>query len=172
MELLAAMKPAFLRFPGGNYLEGNAFNQRFNWKETIGPVEQRPGHPSPWGYWSTDGFGLLEFAEWCEDLEMEPLLGVFAGCCLGRGGVIAAGPEAGARTFTKPSRRSSISSGMPRPPSGARSGRKMGTPSRSRCTMWRLETKTGSTAAAPTVMGPTTDGLPNATTPSRRNTRN
>ncbi len=93
MELLAAMKPRFLRFPGGNYLEGNAFNQRFNWKETIGPVEQRPGHPSPWGYWSTDGFGLLEFAEWCEDLEMEPLLGVFAGCCLGRGGVIAAGPQ-------------------------------------------------------------------------------
>jgi alpha-N-arabinofuranosidase len=93
MELLAAMKPKFLRLPGGNYLEGNAFNQRFNWKETIGPVEQRPGHPSPWGYWSTDGLGLLEFAEWCEDLDMEPILGVFAGYCLGRGGVIPAGPK-------------------------------------------------------------------------------
>ncbi len=93
MEKLAAMKPKFLRFPGGNYLEGNAFNQRFNWKETIGPLERRPGHPSPWGYWSTDGFGLLEFAEWCEDLEMEPLLGVFAGYCLGQGGVIPAGPQ-------------------------------------------------------------------------------
>jgi len=93
MELLAAMKPRFLRFPGGNYLEGNAFNQRFNWKETIGPVEMRPGHPSPWGYWSTDGLGLLEFAEWCEDLDMEPLLGVFAGYALGRGGVIPAGSK-------------------------------------------------------------------------------
>jgi len=93
MEWMAAMKPKFLRFPGGNYLEGNSFNQRFNWKETIGPVEQRPGHPSPWGYLSTDGLGLLEFAEWCEDLDMEPLLGVFAGYCLGRGGVIAAGPR-------------------------------------------------------------------------------
>lgn len=93
MDWLAAMKPRFLRFPGGNYLEGNAFNQRFNWKETIGPVERRPGHPSPWGYWSTDGLGLLEFAEWCEDLDMEPLLGVFAGYCLGRGGVIGAGPQ-------------------------------------------------------------------------------
>ncbi len=92
MELLAAMKPKFLRFPGGNYLEGNGFNRRFNWKETIGPVEQRPGHPSPWGYWSTDGFGLLEFAEWCEDLGMEPLPGLFAGYCLSGGGVIAAGP--------------------------------------------------------------------------------
>jgi len=87
------MEPKFLRFPGGNYLEGNTFNQRFNWKETIGPMERRPGHPSPWGYWSTDGFGLLEFAEWCEDLNMEPLLGVFAGYCLGQGGVIAAGPQ-------------------------------------------------------------------------------
>ena len=93
MELLAAMKPKFLRFPGGNYLEGNGFNQRFNWKETVGPLERRPGHPSPWGYWSTDGFGLLEFAEWCEDLNMEPLLAVFAGYCLGRGGVIPAGPQ-------------------------------------------------------------------------------
>ncbi|MHB8524275.1 MAG: alpha-L-arabinofuranosidase C-terminal domain-containing protein, partial [Limisphaerales bacterium] len=93
MAWLAAMKPKFLRLPGGNYLEGNAFNQRFNWKETIGPVEQRPGHPSPWGYWSTDGLGLLEFAEWCEDLDMEPLLGVFAGYCLGSGGVIGAGPQ-------------------------------------------------------------------------------
>ncbi len=93
MVLLSGMKPKFLRFPGGNYLEGNAFNQRFNWKETIGPLEQRPGHPSPWGYWSTDGFGLLEFAEWCEDLDMEPLLAVFAGYCLGRGGVIEAGPQ-------------------------------------------------------------------------------
>jgi len=93
MELLAALKPKFLRFPGGNYLEGNAFNQRFNWKETIGPVEQRPGHPSPWGYWSTDGLGLLEFAQWCEDLDMEPVLGVFAGYCLGQGGVIPAGPR-------------------------------------------------------------------------------
>jgi alpha-L-arabinofuranosidase len=92
MQLLADMKPKFLRFPGGNYLEGNAFNQRFIWKETIGPIEQRPGHPSPWGYWSTDGLGLLEFAEWCEDLDMEPILGVFAGYCLGRGGVIPAGP--------------------------------------------------------------------------------
>ena len=93
MQLMADMNVKYLRFPGGNYLEGNAFNQRFNWKETIGPVEQRPGHPSPWGYWSTDGLGLLEFAEWCEDLDMEPLLGVFAGYCLGNGGVIEAGPK-------------------------------------------------------------------------------
>ena len=80
MQLLADMKPAFLRFPGGNYLEGNTIETRFNWKNTVGPVEQRPGHlDDGWGYWSTDGMGLLEFLEWCEDLKMQPLLAVYAG---------------------------------------------------------------------------------------------
>ncbi|HTI89464.1 MAG TPA: alpha-L-arabinofuranosidase C-terminal domain-containing protein [Puia sp.] len=82
MQLLAEMKPAFLRFPGGNYLEGDYFSTRFDWKATIGPVELRPGHPSPWGYRSTDGMGLYEFLKWCEDLKMEPLLAVFAGYTL------------------------------------------------------------------------------------------
>ena len=82
MQLLADMKPAFLRFPGGNYLEGDMFSSRFDWKKTIGSLEQRPGHQSPWGYRSSDGMGLLEFLEWCEDLKMEPLLAVFAGYVL------------------------------------------------------------------------------------------
>jgi alpha-N-arabinofuranosidase len=80
MQLLADMKPAFLRFPGGNYLEGNTIATRFNWKNTVGDVSQRPGHlDDGWGYWSTDGMGLLEFLEWCEDLNMQPLLAVYAG---------------------------------------------------------------------------------------------
>ena len=69
MEKLAAMKPAFLRFPGGNYLEGDHINERYEWKKTIGPLVDRPTHPSPWHYRSSDGMGLLEFLEWCEDLE-------------------------------------------------------------------------------------------------------
>ena len=44
MELLVDMKPAFLRFPGGNYLEGNWFTNRFDWKKTVGDISQRPGH--------------------------------------------------------------------------------------------------------------------------------
>ena len=92
MQLLADMQPKFLRFPGGNYLEGNTIAERFNWKETIGDVSQRPGHRSPWGYWSTDGFGLLEFLEWCEDLNMEPVLAVYAGYSL-RGERVEPGPN-------------------------------------------------------------------------------
>ncbi|HEY6446662.1 MAG TPA: alpha-L-arabinofuranosidase C-terminal domain-containing protein [Acidobacteriaceae bacterium] len=82
MEKLAAMHPAFLRFPGGNYLEGNKIAERFQWKKTIGQPVDRPGHESPWGYWSTDGFGLLEFLGWCEDLHMQPVLAVYAGYSL------------------------------------------------------------------------------------------
>jgi alpha-L-arabinofuranosidase len=92
MEKLATMKPAFLRLPGGNYLEGNTIAERFEWKNTVGPIEQRPGHESPWGYRSDDGLGLLEFAEWCEDLHMEPLLAVYAGYSL-NGTHVNPGPE-------------------------------------------------------------------------------
>jgi alpha-L-arabinofuranosidase len=82
MEKLAAMHPRFLRFPGGNYVEGDTIAERFNWKKTIGPLVDRPGHRSPWNYWSTDGMGLLEFLEWCEDLNMQPVLAVYAGYSL------------------------------------------------------------------------------------------
>ena len=82
MEKLAAMRPKFLRFPGGNYLEGDHVADRFDWKKTIGPLVDRPTHPSPWRYRSSDGMGLLEFLEWCEDLNMEPLLAVYAGYSL------------------------------------------------------------------------------------------
>ena len=82
MEKLAALHPAFLRFPGGNYLEGDHLNEHYEWKKTIGPLVNRPTHPTPWTYRSSDGIGLLEFLEWCEDLHMEPLLAVFSGYSL------------------------------------------------------------------------------------------
>jgi alpha-L-arabinofuranosidase len=82
MEKLAAMNPAFLRLPGGNYLEGNHIADRFDWKKTIGPWVDRPTHPSPWNYQSSDGMGLLEFLQWCEDLHMRPVLAVYAGYSL------------------------------------------------------------------------------------------
>jgi alpha-N-arabinofuranosidase len=91
MQRMAAMHPAFLRFPGGNYLEGNTIAQRFRWKQTIGPLVDRPTHMSPWGYRSSDGMGLLEFLNWCQDLHMQPVLAVYAGYSL-NGEHVAAGP--------------------------------------------------------------------------------
>ena len=91
MEKLAELKPSFLRFPGGNYLEGPDYDDRFNWKITIGPLEERPGHQCPWGYRSSDGLGLLEFLMWCEDLKMEPVLAVYAGLHIDGGRNIVTG---------------------------------------------------------------------------------
>ena len=92
MQMLVDLKPKFLRFPGGNYLEGETIESRFQWKNTIGPIEERHGHPCPWGYRSTDGMGLLEFLEWCEDMQAEPVLAVYAGYSL-RGDHVKAGPD-------------------------------------------------------------------------------
>lgn len=92
MQLMGAMQPAFLRLPGGNYLEGDTIAERFDWKKTLGILSERPGHRCPWGYRSTDGLGLLEYLEWCEDLGMEPLLAVFAGYAL-KGEHVVAGPQ-------------------------------------------------------------------------------
>jgi alpha-N-arabinofuranosidase len=82
MQMLVDLKPKFLRFPGGNYLEGNTIETRFEWKKTLGPIEERHGHPCPWGYRSSDGVGLLEFLQWCEDMKAEPVLAVYAGYSL------------------------------------------------------------------------------------------
>ena len=79
MEKLATMQPKFLRLPGGNYLEGDHIPERFEWKKTIGPWVDRPTHISPWNYHSSDGMGLLEFLEWCEDLKIQPVLAIYAG---------------------------------------------------------------------------------------------
>jgi alpha-N-arabinofuranosidase len=92
MAMMAAMHPKFLRLPGGNYLEGDQIDERFEWKYTIGPLVDRPTHRSPWNYQSSDGMGLLEFLEWSEDLNMDTVLAVYAGYSL-KGDHIRPGPE-------------------------------------------------------------------------------
>jgi alpha-N-arabinofuranosidase len=92
LQMLADTKPKFLRFPGGNYLEGDQIADRFDWKKTLGPLRDRPGHQGPWGYRSTDGLGLLEFLLWCEDMDAEPLLAVYAGYSL-KGARVEPGPS-------------------------------------------------------------------------------
>jgi alpha-L-arabinofuranosidase len=72
-EMLAAMKPAFVRFPGGCYVEGNELCDAFRWKKTIGDIAERPGHYNLWGYYSNDGLGYYEYLQLCEDLGAEPL---------------------------------------------------------------------------------------------------
>ena len=83
MRKLAALRPGYFRVPGGNYLEGDTIDTRFNWEQTVGPIEDRPGHfNSAWGYWSQDGMGLLEYLELAEQLHAQPLLAVWTGYTL------------------------------------------------------------------------------------------
>ncbi|MCR5132244.1 MAG: carbohydrate binding domain-containing protein [Prevotella sp.] len=80
-EKLAALHPRFMRFPGGCYVEGG---NRFQWKNTVGPVEERLGlYNSHWGYPVSNGMGFHEFLQLAEDLGAEPLFVVNVG--LGHG---------------------------------------------------------------------------------------
>ncbi len=84
-EKLEALHPAFMRFPGGCYIEGawtaaHPAQNRFEWKKTIGPIENRPGHfNNNWGYACSDGFGFHECLQLCEDLGAEPMFVVNMG---------------------------------------------------------------------------------------------
>lgn len=72
-QYLADLKPAFVRWPGGCFVEGINVESAPNWKTSIGPLEQRPGTFSVWGYWSSDGFGYHEYLQFCEDINADAL---------------------------------------------------------------------------------------------------
>jgi alpha-N-arabinofuranosidase len=63
--------------------EGDSYHYPWRWNETVGPLTQRPGRPGTWGYENTDGLGLVEYLNWCVDLDMEPILAVWSGMYLG-----------------------------------------------------------------------------------------
>ncbi|XP_066334672.1 alpha-L-arabinofuranosidase 1-like isoform X1 [Miscanthus floridulus] len=74
ITMLLDLKPRFMRFPGGCFVEGNWLRNAFRWKETIGPWEERPGHYGDvWNYWTDDGLGFYEFLLLAEDLGALPV---------------------------------------------------------------------------------------------------
>jgi len=88
-EKLKALAPSFLRFPGGCIVEGNTLENRYHWKDTIAPVEERKFNWSRWSvhnndanraytgvyphYGQTYGVGYYEYFTFCEYLEAKPL---------------------------------------------------------------------------------------------------
>ncbi|KAK3905544.1 glycoside hydrolase superfamily [Staphylotrichum tortipilum] len=82
MEAIAELKPTFFRLPGGNMLEGLTTKTWWKWNETIGPLKDRPGMAGVWNYQVTTGLGLVEYMEWCDDLNMEPIVAVWDGLAL------------------------------------------------------------------------------------------
>jgi len=73
-EMQAALQPKLIRFPGGCDVESCSVEDGWNWKETIGPVEERPGKTiQHWHYRNSQQFGLDELFQMCEDLGAEPI---------------------------------------------------------------------------------------------------
>lgn len=71
--LLAEMKPAFIRFPGGCLAHGDGLANMYRWKNTIGPLEKRVEQKNLWGYHQTAGLGYYEYFQFCEDIGAKPL---------------------------------------------------------------------------------------------------
>lgn len=72
-QLLADMKPSFIRFPGGCLAHGDGIGNMYRWKNTIGPLEQRVEQKNLWGYHQTAGLGYYEYFQFCEDIGAKPL---------------------------------------------------------------------------------------------------
>jgi alpha-L-arabinofuranosidase len=81
-EALDALHPSFLRFPGGNWVEGDDRAHMYHWKTTIGPVDERTPLWNTWGYNTTQGLGYHEYLQLCEDLGAEPLFCINDGMSL------------------------------------------------------------------------------------------
>ena len=83
VQALADMHPGFVRFPGGCIVEGSVLARRYQWKKTIGPIEDRKLLINRWNYeflhrptpdyYQSFGLGFFEFFQMCEDIGAEPL---------------------------------------------------------------------------------------------------
>jgi alpha-L-arabinofuranosidase len=80
-QVIADLKPKFVRFPGGCLVHGDGIDNIYHWKETIGPVEQRKPQKNIWRYHQSKGLGFFEYFQFCEDIGAKPLPVVAAGVC-------------------------------------------------------------------------------------------
>jgi alpha-L-arabinofuranosidase len=81
-ESLDALHPSFMRFPGGNWVEGDDMAHMYHWKNTIGDLDARTPLWNTWGYNTTQGLGFHEYLQLCEDLGAAPLFCISAGMSL------------------------------------------------------------------------------------------
>lgn len=93
-QVIADLKPKFMRFPGGCLAHGDGLSNMYRWKETIGPLEQRKAQRNIWRYHQTMGLGYFEYFQFCEDIGAMPLPVVPAGvCCQNSGGYLNLVPK-------------------------------------------------------------------------------
>jgi len=80
-QAIADIEPKFVRFPGGCLVHGQGIHQYYDWKDSVGPIEQRRSGRNLWGYDQTRGLGYFELFQFCEDIAARPLPVVTAGVC-------------------------------------------------------------------------------------------
>jgi alpha-N-arabinofuranosidase len=82
VQLLADLKPGFIRFPGGCIVEGRRLALRYQWKKTVGDVAERRGLINRWAdeneriapdYYQSFGLGFFEYFQLAEDIGASPL---------------------------------------------------------------------------------------------------
>ena len=78
-DMLAGLKPGFVRFPGGCWVEGETMGLAYRWKQTIGDPSERRTQYNLWQYQATHGVGFHEYLQMCEDLGAEPLFVINCG---------------------------------------------------------------------------------------------
>jgi len=78
-QVLADLKPRFVRFPGGCVAHGDGIGNIYRWENTIGPPEARQPQRNLWGYHQSFGLGYYEYFQFCEDIGAEPVPVVAAG---------------------------------------------------------------------------------------------
>lgn len=79
MEMVAALNPQFIRFPGGSFAEGYTAGTYPVWRETLGDISERKHFWNVWAYGSTNGMGYHEYLQLCEDLKAEPVYVINSG---------------------------------------------------------------------------------------------
>lgn len=82
-QALYDLHPGIFRFPGGCIVEGTDLDTRYNWKNSVGPVENRPLNENRWeytfphrfypDYYQSYGLGFYEFFQLSEEIGSEPL---------------------------------------------------------------------------------------------------
>lgn len=72
-QMIAALEPKFMRFPGGCLVHGDGVGNIYHWKNTIGPIEQRLEQRNIWNYHQSVGLGYFEYFQFCEDIGAKPI---------------------------------------------------------------------------------------------------
>ena len=74
IKLVSELNIPIIRYPGGNFVSG------FRWEDSVGPKNERPCRvEEAWGTIETNEFGLNEFMEWCNKVNVQPMMAVNLG---------------------------------------------------------------------------------------------